>query len=101
MISGRLGNWEIGLAAVSAHGYQGAGWGSGSDDTPPCRNLTEVRTRYGKMIYPDVPRDCFSVLRDNLPLLMVVDQWVREGGIPVPFFGEPAHSAPRPPSSRG
>lgn len=97
ILSGHLGNWEIGVAAVSTHGYPGAGVGQRQRRHSALQDyLATVRTRYGRVIFPDAPRDCFTCLRENRPLLMVVDQWVREGGIPVPFFGHPALSAPGP-----
>jgi Kdo2-lipid IVA lauroyltransferase/acyltransferase len=97
VIGGHLGNWEIGGAGLAQRGFPL------SVVSQPQRNATlqdylaAARRRLGVAMIPRTSlRDCFGCLRANGLLVLMIDQRVREGGLLVPFFGQPASSAPGP-----
>ena len=104
VISGHLGNWEVGAAAMAASGLPV------SVVTRPLGNpamedvVREMRSAHGvEQIGEDQPVKCVAALRKARLLVICIDRRPREGAsVVVPFFGQntacypgPAHLALR------
>lgn len=92
IVTGHLGNWEIGGASVAARGIPIDGVALVQGNPLFDRDLVEARTRLGMRIIKrgDAPREVLrSLSRGRVPAL-VADQNARAAGIFVDYFGRPA-----------
>ncbi len=97
VISGHLGNWEIGGTALCRRGYPMTVVSQPQRHSLFQDYLAELRLRHGMALIPLTSlRDCFTTLRENRALALMIDQRVRKGGVIVPFFGHPASCPPGP-----
>lgn len=92
VVSGHLGNWEVGAAALAARGYPVDGVAQGQANPWIDRELTEARARLGVGVIPrgDAARAGLRTLRAGRVLGLVADQNARGAGVIVPFLGVPA-----------
>jgi Kdo2-lipid IVA lauroyltransferase/acyltransferase len=92
MVTGHLGNWEIGAAAVAARGVPVRAVVRGQTNPRVTERLNEVRARLG--VWPIdqavAPRAVPRALRAGMAVGIVADQDARNAGVWVPFFGHPA-----------
>ncbi len=97
-LTGHLGNWEIGGAAVSARDVPLAVVALRQANPLFDRELVRTRERLGmRVIYKrDAPAEVLSVLNRGGAVALVADQNPVRGGIPVDFFGRPANTARGP-----
>lgn len=97
-LTGHLGNWEIGGAAVSARGVPLAVVALRQANPLFDRELVRTRERLGmRVIYRrNAPAEVLSVLRRGGAVALVADQNPARGGIPAEFFGRPANTARGP-----
>jgi Kdo2-lipid IVA lauroyltransferase/acyltransferase len=96
-VSGHLGNWELGLAALGVEALNRRGMRvrvvvEGQRHGPVREYLHAARSRFAVPVAQDAAADCFACLREGHALILMCDQWVRFGGIEVPFFGRPVLS---------
>jgi KDO2-lipid IV(A) lauroyltransferase len=98
LVTGHLGNWEIGGAVLSAHGLPVDVVAKGMANQRFDADLTETRERLGmKVIDMAVaPRSVLRSLRAGRIVALVADQNARESGVFVPFFGRAASTARGP-----
>lgn len=99
IVSGHLANWEAMAIAAYHAGYDGCEIYRIVNN--PLINWWIVRQRK-RWAYPlqvpknrDGTRDMIRTLKDNKSVLMLIDQKFIEG-VPVPFFGREAMTAPGP-----
>ncbi len=98
LVTGHLGNWEIGGAALSAHGLPLDAVAKGMANRRFGDDLTATRERLGMRVI-DVaaaPRAVLKSLRGGRVVALVADQNARESGVFVPFFGRAASTARGP-----
>lgn len=95
VVTGHLGNWEIGGAALAARGVPVDAVAQVQRNPLFDRDLVAVRERLGMRVIPrsEAVRRGFRGLREGRLLALVGDQNVREGGVFVDFFGTPASTA--------
>lgn len=98
IVTGHLGNWEIGAAAVAARGLSLAAVALRQGNPLFDRDLVRTRERLGfRVVYKkDAPREVLRILRDGGAVAVVGDQNPIRGGVPVDFFGRPANTARGP-----
>lgn len=92
VVTGHLGNWEIGGAAVAARGVPIDAVALVQANPLFDRDLVEARRRLGIRVIKrgDAPREVLrSLSRGRVPAL-VADQNARAGGVFVDYFGRPA-----------
>ena len=97
VVSGHLGNWELGAAAVRALGVrvttvvqrQRGAFG---------RRLRELRARLGLEVLDRdaAARPALDALRSGRILALVADQHTRSGSAPIDFLGRPAWTSLAP-----
>jgi KDO2-lipid IV(A) lauroyltransferase len=98
LVTGHLGNWEIGGAAMSAYGFPVDAVAKGMANRRFSDDLTATRERLGMRVI-DVavaPRAVLKSLRAGRVVALVADQNARESGVFVPFFGRAASTARGP-----
>jgi Kdo2-lipid IVA lauroyltransferase/acyltransferase len=98
VLTGHLGNWEVGVASVSARGL--------STDvvahrqTNPLFDRYWIRVREGLNLRTLVKNDAFRLIPRSLDegrmVALVADQNLRARGVFVDFFGKPASTAKGP-----
>lgn len=98
VLTGHLGNWEVGVASVSARGL--------STDvvahrqTNPLFDEYWIRVREGLQLRTLVKNDAFRLIPRSLDegrmVALVADQNLRARGVFVDFFGKPASTAKGP-----
>lgn len=98
-VTGHLGNWEIGGAAVAARGVPLAAVALRQGNPLFDRDLVRTREELGlRVIYKiDAPRAVLRTLNAGGSVALVADQNPIRGGISVEFFGRPANT-PRGPA---
>jgi Kdo2-lipid IVA lauroyltransferase/acyltransferase len=98
VLTGHLGNWEIGGGAVAARGIPLDVVAQRQKNPRVNERLQRTRERLGmSVIYrKQAPRDVLRSLRAGRAVAMVADQNVRTGGLFVDFFGVPASTARGP-----
>ncbi len=93
-ITGHLGNWELTTASMAGRGYRGAGVVRTQRHSVMERHVMAARTRHGvEAIQRQALRGCRARLEAGETLVLVIDEWVRHGGVRVPFFGQLASSS--------
>jgi len=92
IVTGHLGNWEIGGAAFAARGLPLVVIAKGMANRRFDRALTATRERLGMRVVEmwNAPRQGLRELRSGSAVALVADQNAREYGVLVPFFGIPA-----------
>lgn len=98
LLTGHLGNWEIGGASIAARGIPIDVVGKGMSNRGFERQLFEARERLGMRVIDmgDAPRESLRTLGRGRVLGLLPDQSAHRGGIVVPFFGRPASTARGP-----
>jgi Kdo2-lipid IVA lauroyltransferase/acyltransferase len=90
LITGHLGNWELAGAALSHHGYPLSVVASTQQNSSLQDYLMAIRRRHGLKVIPrHAPRECFTCLRENGVLVLLIDLRDPQGDIVVPFFDRP------------
>jgi Kdo2-lipid IVA lauroyltransferase/acyltransferase len=92
VLTGHLGNWEIGGAALAVRDIPLDVVGRRQSNPLFDRRLRATRERLGmRVIYRDEGvRPILRALRESRAVALVADQNVRDGGVFVEFFGHPA-----------
>src|SRR5262249_13205776 len=94
LFSGHLANWEIGAIAATQVGIEVAQIYRSANNPLVDRLIMRFRPACGEFIPKEaVGRRAVAALRRGVHLGILVDQKLNEG-IPVPFFGRPAMTAP-------
>lgn len=98
VLTGHLGNWEIGGGAVAARGIPLDVVAQRQKNPRINERLQRTRERLGmSVIYrKEAARGVLRSLRAGRAVAMVADQNVRTGGLFVDFFGVPASTARGP-----
>ena len=98
VVTGHLGNWEIGGAAVTARGIPVDAVAKGMANRRFDEELVATRERLGLRIVgmQEAPRRVLGALREGRVAALVADQNFHRGGIFVPFFGKLAATAKGP-----
>lgn len=98
VVTGHLGNWEIGGAALTARGIPVEAVAKGMANRRFDRELVATRERLGLRItgMEEAPRRVLRALREGRVAALVADQNFHRGGIFVPFFGTLAATARGP-----
>lgn len=98
IITGHLGNWEIGGASVSARGIPLDVVVQRQANALFDGDLNRTRSRLGMEVIErgEAPRRVLRSLRGGNAVALVADQNMRAGGIFVDFFGVPAATAKGP-----
>lgn len=98
VVTGHLGNWEIGGAAVAARGLPFDAVALRQGNPLFDRDLVRTRERLGMRIIQkrDAPREVLRSLRAGRAVALVGDQNPIAGGIDVEFFGRAANTARGP-----
>ncbi len=98
MVTGHLGNWEVGGAALAASGVPVLAVAKGMANRRFGAALTATRARLGvgTVDVREAPRKVMRALRGGGAVALVADQDARRAGVFVPFFGTPASTARGP-----
>jgi KDO2-lipid IV(A) lauroyltransferase len=93
--SGHIANWEIGMLAAVQYGISVAQIYRAANNRLIDRMITRFRGNAGELIPKGAvaARRAIATLRRGAHLTMLADQKMNDG-IPVPFFGRPAMTAP-------
>lgn len=97
-LSGHLGNWEIGGAALAARGLGVDAIVKGMANRAFEHELFATRERLGVSVVEmaDAPREVLRSLRGGRVVAIAGDQNAHRNGVFVPFFGRPAATARGP-----
>jgi KDO2-lipid IV(A) lauroyltransferase len=92
LLTGHLGNWEIGGAGIAARGIPLDVVGKGMADRRFEEHLFETRARLGMRVVEmgEAPREALRSLAEGRVVALLGDQNAHRGGIFVPFFGRQA-----------
>ena len=92
VVSGHIGNWEIGGAAIAARGLPFDAVARPQGNPLVDRLIDGTRTRLGMTIIPmgGATKQALRSLRAGHVVGLVADQDARRRGLFVPFFGRPA-----------
>lgn len=92
LVTGHLGNWELGGAAFAARGLPVDAVAKGMSNRRFGDFLMAYRRALGVHLLQldDAPREGLRSLRRGRVLGLIADQNAREQGVFVPFFGRPA-----------
>jgi KDO2-lipid IV(A) lauroyltransferase len=98
LLTGHLGNWEIGGAAITARGVALDVVGKGMRNQGFQDDLFAVRERLGMRIIEmsDAPKEGLRSLGAGKVLALLGDQRAQAGGLILPFFGRPASTVRGP-----
>jgi KDO2-lipid IV(A) lauroyltransferase len=98
LLTGHLGNWEMGGAAIVAHGVPLDVIGKGMSNRLFERDLFDMRERLGMRVLPmgEAAREAPRSLASGRVVAMLGDQQAHRGGVIAPFFGRPASTARGP-----
>jgi KDO2-lipid IV(A) lauroyltransferase len=98
LVTGHLGNWEIGGAVLSALGLPVDAVAKGMANRRFDADLKETRERLGMRVIDMAvaPRAVLKSLRSGRVVALVADQNAGESGVFVPFFGRAASTARGP-----
>lgn len=98
LLTGHLGNWEMGGAAIAARGVPLDVVGKGMSNALFQEDLFAARERLGMRVI-EMGRAGSRVLRslaDGRVVALLSDQSAHRGGVSVPFFGRAASTARGP-----
>lgn len=92
LVTGHLGNWELGGAAFASRGLPVDAVAKGMSNRRFGDFLVAYRRALGVHLVElgDAPREALRSLRRGRVLGLIADQNAREQGVFVPFFGRPA-----------
>ncbi|HEX6939037.1 MAG TPA: lysophospholipid acyltransferase family protein [Longimicrobiales bacterium] len=92
LVTGHLGNWEIGGAALAARGIPIDGVAQRQSNPLFDRAIVAARERLGMRVIERsrAVREGLRALRAGRVVALVADQDARRAGVFVPFFGHPA-----------
>jgi Kdo2-lipid IVA lauroyltransferase/acyltransferase len=92
VVTGHLGNWEVGAAAIAVRGYRLAAVAKRASNPLFYNRIMAARARMGVEIidFANATRPGLRALRDGKVLALAADQHAGRSGIWVPFFGRPA-----------
>jgi len=95
IFSGHLANWEIGMLAAVQYGISVSQIYRAANNPLVDRMITRFRGDAGELIPKGAGGACEAIatLRRGAHVTMLADQKMNDG-IPVPFFGRPAMTAP-------
>jgi len=95
IFSGHFANWEIAMLAAVQYGISVAQIYRAANNPLVDRMITRFRGKGGELIPKGTvaARRAIAALRRGAHLTMLADQKMNDG-IPVPFFGRPAMTAP-------
>jgi KDO2-lipid IV(A) lauroyltransferase len=95
IFSGHIANWEIGMLAAVQYGISVAQIYRAANNSLVDRMITRFRGGSGELIPKGAvaARRAIATLRRGAHLTMLADQKMNDG-IPIPFFGHPAMTAP-------
>jgi KDO2-lipid IV(A) lauroyltransferase len=98
LLTGHHGNWEMGGAAIAAHGVPLDVVGKGMSNRLFERELFDARARLGMRVIEmgDAAREAPRALAAGRVVALLGDQRAHRGGVLVPFFGRPASTARGP-----
>ena len=98
IVTGHLGNWELGGAAVAVRGLEVDAVAFRQANPLFDDDLVRNRARLGMRVVRkgDAPRDALRAVREGRVPGLVADQDARRGGVFVPFLGVPAATARGP-----
>lgn len=98
LLTGHLGNWEIGGAAVAARGVPLDVVAKGMANRRFEQELFATRQRLGMKVIEmgNAPREVLRSLTEGRVVAMLGDQSAHRGGVFLPFFGRPASTARGP-----
>lgn len=98
LLTGHLGNWEIGGAAIAAHGVPLDVVGKGMSNRRFQDDLFAMRARLGMRVIEmgEASREALRSLGAGRVVALLADQQAHRGGVLVPFFGRPASTARGP-----
>lgn len=97
-ISGHFSNWEVMPAAIVASGVQCQITYRATNNPYVDKRIREGRARYGVRLFApkgESARELMEALRDGESVALMNDQKFN-AGLPLPFFGHLAHTAPGP-----
>jgi KDO2-lipid IV(A) lauroyltransferase len=98
LLTGHIGNWEVGGAAIAAHGLPLDVVGKGMSNARFERELFALRKRLGMRVIEmgEASRLALRSLAAGRVVALLADQSAHGGGVLVPFFGRPAVTARGP-----
>lgn len=98
LLTGHLGNWELGGAAIAARGVPLDVVGKGMSNRRFQEDLFALRARLGLRVIEmgDASRHALRSLAAGRVVALLGDQSAHGGGVLVPFFGRPAVTARGP-----
>jgi KDO2-lipid IV(A) lauroyltransferase len=98
LLTGHLGNWEMGGAAIAARGVALDVVGKGMSNRRFQADLFAARSRLGMRVIEmgDAGREALRSLAAGRAVALLGDQQAHRGGVPIMFFGRPASTARGP-----
>jgi KDO2-lipid IV(A) lauroyltransferase len=98
LLTGHLGNWEIGGAAIAARGVPFDVVGKGMSNRGFQADLFASRERFGMRVIEmgDAAREASRSLRQGRVVALLGDQHAHVGGVTLPFFGRAASTTRGP-----
>lgn len=92
LLTGHIGNWEIGGAAIAARGVELDVVGKGMSNRGFQADLFAARERLGMRVIEmgDAPKEVLRSLGQGRVVALLGDQNAHGGGLFLPFFGRPA-----------
>ena len=98
LLTGHLGNWEIGGAAIAARGVPLDVVGKGMSNRGFEEDLFAVRERMGMRVIEmgDAPKEVLRSLGRGRVVALLGDQNAHGGGVFLPFFGRAASTVRGP-----
>ena len=98
LLTGHLGNWEMGGAAIAARGIALDVVGKGMSNRRFQEDLFATRSRLGMRVIEmgEASREALRSLASGRVVALLADQQAHRGGVQVPFFGRPASTARGP-----
>jgi KDO2-lipid IV(A) lauroyltransferase len=98
LLTGHLGNWEMGGAAIAARGVALDVVGKGMSNRRFQEELFAARSRLGMRVIEmgEASREALRSLAAGRVVALLGDQQAHRGGVLVPFFGRPASTARGP-----
>lgn len=94
IVTGHLGNWEVGGAGMAARGVPVDAVARPQGNPLVDRLINDARARLGMTVIPmgGATKRALRSLRTGRAVALVADQDARRRGVFVPFFGRPASS---------
>lgn len=89
VVTGHLGNWEIGGAAIAARGFRIAAVAKRAANPLFYARVMEARAQVGMEVidFAGATRPGLRALRDGKVLALAADQYAGRSGVRAPFFG--------------